>query len=168
MDYTQKYLKYKQKYMALKQYAIQRGGIERFNFLNHLNNRGRPIPVVQQPQIPVDIDMYEARNRYINEQKNKLQEEINHLLEQGVVMPDNDVAQLIFLKNQLEILQNMPVGNMEPEDLVVLIGETRQKINELEDRGLVVPQDPRVKELLLLMQRKRMLDNGIFFNNVMA
>jgi hypothetical protein len=41
MDYTEKYLKYKQKYIALKQYAIQqRGG----NLVDENNNPNRPNP----------------------------------------------------------------------------------------------------------------------------
>jgi hypothetical protein len=42
MDYTEKYLKYKQKYIALKQYAIQqRGG----NLVDENNNPNRPNPL---------------------------------------------------------------------------------------------------------------------------
>ena len=160
MDYTQKYLKYKQKYMALKQYAIQRGGNRPQEFIEYLNNKPQKnIPPIINFNPPIPDNMIERRNIQINEQKNKLREQINDLLEQGVVMPDNNVKQLIILTSQL----NMIVGaNMQEEDKQALINDFEAKIAELHELGIVVPDDPRISQLVFLMLSKQNLDNGIF------
>jgi hypothetical protein len=159
MDYTQKYLKYKQKYMALKQYAIQRGGNQPQDFIEYLNNKvEKNIPNIQHFNQPIPDNMIERRNIQINEQKNKLQEQINHLLEQGVAMPDNNVKQLIILTSQL----NMIVGaNMQQEDKQALINDFEAKIAELHELGIVIPDDPRISQLVFLMLNKEHLNNGM-------
>ena len=160
MDYTEKYLKYKQKYMALKQYAIQRGGNRPQDFIEYLNNKvEKNIPVINNFNPPIPDDMVEQRNIQRNEQRNQLEAQINQLLAQGVIIPDNNVKQLILLTSQL----NMIVGaNMQQEDKEALINDLEAQIFRLHEQGIVIPDDPRISQLVFLMVGKQNLDNGIF------